>query len=114
VILDMVGDRDLSITLSRDTHPGLLRMAFASAEELGIRPLLRLYRGNILDDHVPFMQRGIPAIDLIDFAFGSAPHENDFWHTAEDTLDKLSSESLDKVGRLTIALLNRIETELLE
>jgi hypothetical protein len=42
----------------------------------------------------------VPAIDLIDFAYGSAPGLNDYWHTPADTLDKLSAESLDLFGRV--------------
>ena len=55
-------------------------------------------------DHVPFLEVGIPAVDLIDFRYGSAPGRNDYWHTTEDTMDKLSPDSLDKVGRVTLRM----------
>ena len=56
------------------------------------------------DDHVAFFERGVPAINFIDFEFGSAPGRNDYWHTPADTLDKLSAESLDLVGRVVARL----------
>jgi len=65
-------------------------------------------RRPLLDDHVPFFEAGMPVINLIDFDFGSKPGKHDYWHTEEDTLDKLSAESLETVGRVVIELLNRL------
>ncbi len=56
----------------------------------------------MLDDHVPFLDAGIPAVDLIDFEFGP---ENSRWHTTEDTLDKVCPESLDAVGEAVLRVL---------
>jgi glutaminyl-peptide cyclotransferase len=106
IVIDMIGDRDLTITIPRNAAPKLLRVAFTAAEAEGIRERITLYPGAMLDDHVPFLQRGIPAIDLIDFNYGSSPGRNDYWHTDADTLDKLSSESLASVGRLVVRMLN--------
>ena len=65
----------------------------------------------IIDDHVPFLMppNEFAAIDFIDFEYGSAPGRHDYWHTAEDTLDKLSPRSLLRVGTFALALLRRIE-----
>lgn len=102
VLLDMVGDRDLRITLPSDTDPDLARRVFRIAESQGVRDAFGYFaRGTILDDHVPFRRLGIPAIDLIDFAYGP---ENRYWHTAEDTMDKLSAQSLRTVGRVCLQL----------
>ena len=100
VLLDMVGDRDLTITIPRNTTPGLVAAAFAAARTEGVRERFQLYPYNVGDDHVAFFERGVPALNLIDFEFGSGPGLNDYWHTPADTLDKLSAESLDLVGRV--------------
>ena len=100
ILLDMVGDRDLTITIPRNSTPSLVALAFDAARAEGARKHFQLYPYNVGDDHVAFFERGVPAIDLIDFEFGSAPGQNDYWHTAQDTLDKLSAESLDTVGRV--------------
>jgi len=106
LVLDMIGDRDLTVTIPRNTHPGLARALFAAAAEEGARDRFRLAPAAILDDHVPFLQAGMPAALLIDFEYGSGPGRNDYWHTAGDTMDKLSAESLALVGRVTIRFLN--------
>ena len=100
ILLDMVGDRDLTLTIPRNSTPGLVSLAFAAARAEGVRDRFQLYPFNVGDDHVAFFERGVPAIDLIDFAFGRAPGLNDYWHTPADTLDKLSADSLDLVGRV--------------
>lgn len=100
ILLDMVGDRDLTLTIPRNSTPWLVSLAFAAARAEGVRDRFQLYPYAIGDDHVAFFERGVPAIDLIDFAFGSAPGLNDYWHTPADTLDKLSAESLGIVGRV--------------
>ena len=100
ILLDMVGDKDLTITIPRNTTPWLATLAFDAARAEGAREKFQLYPYNIGDDHEEFFARGVPAIDLIDFQFGSAPGKNDYWHTAEDTMDKLSAESLGIVGRV--------------
>ena len=106
VLLDMIGDRDLTLTLSRDTPPLLRRILLRAAERRGVRNRIRMYRhGTILDDHVPFQKAGVPAIDLIDFEFGPG---NRYWHTEEDTLDKLSAESLEIVGNLCLDMLRAL------
>lgn len=104
ILLDMVGDRDLTLTIPRNCTPWLVSLAFAAARAEGVRDRFQLYPYNVGDDHVAFFERGVPTLNLIDFAFGSAPGLNDYWHTPADTLDKLSAESLDFVGRVVARL----------
>ncbi|MCC7519354.1 MAG: M28 family peptidase [Verrucomicrobiae bacterium] len=104
ILLDMIGDRDLSALLPRG-DPELTRRIFAAAETLGLRESFRYSEKEILDDHTPFVSEGVPAVDLIDFDYGPA---NSWWHTAEDTLDKVSARSLGIVGR---TVLKALETE---
>jgi Zn-dependent M28 family amino/carboxypeptidase len=107
VLLDMIGDKDLNVTVTGS----LVEPVFDASRAAGFRDYFN-YRGNgILDDHVPFLQAGIPAMDLIDFEFGSAPGLNDFWHTEIDTLDKISPHSLEVVGRTTLRLLSLLQNE---
>ncbi len=100
ILLDMVGDRDLTVTIPRNGAPELAARAFEAARAEGARDRFSLAAGGIGDDHVAFQRRGVPAIDLIDFQFGSGPGRNDYWHTAEDSLERVSAESLGIVGRV--------------
>lgn len=106
IILDMVGDRDWTLALPRNCAPHLLQLTFDAARDLGLRDRVRLARGAVLDDHVPFHEAGIPAVNLIDFEFGSAPGLNDLWHTPADSMDAISADSLANAGRLALRLLD--------
>ena len=81
-------------------------MTRASAE--GVRERFRLLPHAIIDDHEPFLDAGMPAVNLIDFEYGSAPGLNDYWHTDEDRMDKISAESLGIIGRVTLRLVNTL------
>ncbi len=108
IVLDMIGDSDLNIRIPRNVTRDLLGVAFDAAAGEGARSLFGIAGGAILDDHVPFLERGIAAITLIDFEFGSAPGLNDYWHTDADTMDKLSAESLQTVGRVVLGMLEQL------
>ncbi len=95
ILLDMIGDKELTITLPPDSPSDIARGIFASATRLGVRDQFRYLDRPILDDHVPLTRSGIPTIDLIDFDY-------EWWHTADDTLDKLSADSLKTVGEVTL------------
>jgi hypothetical protein len=97
-----VGDRDLTLTLPRNVSPSLRRVVLDAAHAENARRHLRLIPLDLGDDHDPFFFRGIPALNLIDFEYGSAPGRNDYWRTLEDTPDKLSAESLALTGRITL------------
>lgn len=105
IVVDMIGDRDLDIRIPANTTRELLRLALKAADAEGVRKTFGILRATVVDDHVPFLQRNIAAIDLIDFQFGSAPGRNDYWHTDADTMDKLSAESLETVGRVVLRML---------
>jgi len=109
ILLDMVGDKDLNIMVPRNSSKGLVTALFSAAREIGVRPVFSLGPGSILDDHVPFLLAGMPAIDEIDFEYGSAPGLNDYWHTKEDTLDKLSAESMQTVGDTILRMVENLQ-----
>lgn len=109
IILDMIGDKNLNITVPRNSSRNLVKELFTAARESGSRPLFSLGKGSILDDHVPFLLAGMPAIDVIDFDYGSAPGLNDYWHTLEDSMDKLSAESLQIVGDVVLKMVDNLQ-----
>ena len=94
----MIGDKNLTITLPPDSPPRLARGIFEAADALKVRNNFSYFGNPILDDHTPLNQSFIPTIDLIDFDYPP-------WHTSEDTLDKLSPESLNTVGVVTLYFL---------
>jgi hypothetical protein len=91
VLFDMVGDKSLTITLPPDSPPEIARDIFAAADALTLRKHFTYFDRDITDDHTPLNEIGIPVIDLIDFDYPP-------WHTPEDTMDKLSAESLRVTG----------------
>lgn len=94
ILVDMVGDADQQIYYDGASDPDLSRQLFEIAARLGYgNHFIPTLKHSMLDDHTPFAQRGIPAVDLIDFDYP-------YWHTTADTADKLSPESLERVGRV--------------
>jgi glutaminyl-peptide cyclotransferase len=91
ILFDMVGNRSLKITLPADSPAEMARDVFASADALKLRSYFTYLDREMIDDHTPLNAIGIPTIDVIDFSFP-------WWHTAEDTMDKLSAHSLQIAG----------------
>lgn len=92
VIVDMIGDRELEIFLERSSDLEIAAAIWAQAAELGyLKAFNPLPKYRMIDDHTPFLEAGIPAVLLIDFDYP-------YWHTTEDTLDKVSASSLQSVG----------------
>jgi glutaminyl-peptide cyclotransferase len=92
VIVDMIGDSDLNIYLEGYSDPVLSKEIWAKAADLGYeKQFIEEPKRQIIDDHLPFVQAGIPAVDIIDFDYP-------YHHTVEDTIDKVSPESLQIVG----------------
>jgi glutaminyl-peptide cyclotransferase len=91
ILFDMVGDRSLTITFPPDSPAEMARDLFASAEALKLRSYFTYLGRELIDDHTPLNSIGIPTIDVIDFDFP-------WWHTADDTIDKVNAESLQIVG----------------
>ena len=80
-----------------------------TVKRAGLEDLVSLGRDTVKDDFAAFLDAGCPAVNLIDFEYGSAPGMNDYWHTVHDTMDKISDESLLKAGMLVAELLNMLE-----
>lgn len=99
ILADMVGDADQQVYLDLNSDPTLSAGLFRIAADLGYgEHFIPVPKYSMLDDHTPFMQRGIPSVDLIDFDYP-------YWHTTQDTADKVSAASLERVGRVIEAYL---------
>jgi Zn-dependent M28 family amino/carboxypeptidase len=83
-------------------------MVWDVAAKLGYGQHFTDTEGWIGDDHLPFVEKDIPAIDLIDFNYGPG---NEFWHTPDDTMDKLAPRSFQIVGDVLLAVVHRFEQE---
>jgi len=92
VVVDMVGDKDLQLFYERSSDPGLRQAIWETASGLGYGSFVPELKYSMTDDHTPFLNQGIPAVDIIDFDYP-------YWHTPQDTLDKVSASSLESVGR---------------
>jgi peptidase M28-like protein len=99
VLLDFVGDRSLSIPYESNSVPGLWRKLRAAARRVGAGAVFPSgTQAGILDDHIPFREQGVPAIDLIDFVFPC-------FHRRCDNMSAVSERSVDAVGETVYELL---------
>ncbi len=107
ILVDMVADASLDIRRDINSTPWLSDLLFQTADRLGYsRTFLKNQITAIEDDHVPFVNAGVPAVDVIDLDYGP---DNSYHHTAQDTLDKCSPQSLQIVGRVVTAMLDALE-----
>ena len=99
-LLDMVGDCDLRIPRESHSSPGLYSRlqgpAFGGDTE------------GLTDDHVPFREAGIPAVDVIDFDYGPGPRPGGWWHTPQDTIAKVCPRSLEQAGTAVVRALGTL------
>ena len=105
VLLDMIGDRNLNIKREANSTSWLTDIIWATARRLGHQRHFLEDAAPIEDDHLPFLQAGVPAVDIIDLDYEA-------WHTAADTLDNVSAQSLQVVGDVVLAALPQIEERL--
>jgi hypothetical protein len=102
ILLDMVGDRDLQILregYSQQLAPAVNDRVWAAAQALGRSEFVDRLGQPVLDDHVALLEVGVPMIDLIDFSYGPG---HSWWHTLEDTPEKLAPASLEAVGQVVL------------
>ena len=105
VNVDMIGDKNLGILQETEGSASLTQMVWRIANDLGYGKYFLDMAGAVEDDHMPFVRRGVNAIDLIDFDYGP---ENSWWHTDQDTMDKLSAHSFQVVGDVLVELIRRL------
>lgn len=100
IIIDMIADQDLNVTVPTNVDRGLAAGLFAAASELGTREYFTNYGREILDDHVPLAGAGLRVFNVIDMDFKP-------WHTAGDTMDSISAESLQIAGQAALLLIEK-------
>jgi glutaminyl-peptide cyclotransferase len=110
ILLDMVGDKDLKIPREENSTHWIVDAIWATARELGYERHFPNENQNLSDDHIPFLEAGVDAVDLIDFEYGV--EENKYWHTEKDTFDKISARSLQIVGEVVLQSLPIIEAQI--
>ena len=109
LLADMVGDSDLNIEHDSNSTPWLEDVVYEAATRLGYQSHFFARTMGVDDDHIPFMKHGIACADFIDFNYG---YNDVFWHTTQDTVDKLSPKSLEIVGATmleTVSILNKMD-----
>jgi glutaminyl-peptide cyclotransferase len=104
ILLDMIGDRGLTIRRDPNSTRWLTDVIWNTAHKLGHRQFLDEEMA-IEDDHLPFLKAGVPAVDIIDLDYPA-------WHTPQDTIDAISARSLQIVGDVVVAALPQIEARL--
>ena len=109
LLADMIGDADLNIERDSNSTPWLEDVVYEAATRLGYQSHFFGRNLQVSDDHLPFVKRGVACADLIDFDYG---YNDVFWHTTQDTVDKLSPKSLEIVGSTileTVGILDKME-----
>jgi Zn-dependent M28 family amino/carboxypeptidase len=111
LLADMIGDADLNVDRDGNSTAWLEAVVYEAASRLGYQSHFfgRTLAAGVDDDHIPFVKRGVPSADLIDFNYG---YNDVFWHTTQDTVDKLSPKSLEIVGGTileTIRILGKMD-----
>jgi hypothetical protein len=102
ILADMIGDRNLNLHRESNSTPWLTDLVWSTAKRLGYEKNFLPEPQAIEDDHLPFLRRGLPAVDLIDFDYPP-------WHTPADTLDKVSAGSIGIVGHVILESVKEIE-----
>ena len=106
LLADMVGDADLNIERDTNSTAWLEDTVYEAATRLGYQSHFFARVFPVTDDHIPFVKRGVPSADFIDFNYG---YNDVFWHTTQDTVDKLSPKSLEIVGATMLETINILD-----
>ena len=106
VLLDMIGDRNLTIRRESNSTRWLTEIVWGAAKKLGHHGFMD-EETTVEDDHIPFVKAGVASLDIIDLDYPQ-------WHTAQDTLDAVAARSLQQVGETVVAALPEIEARLLK
>jgi Zn-dependent M28 family amino/carboxypeptidase len=103
ILVDMIGDSDQQIYFDGSSDRALSEKVWTIAAQLGYGDhFIPQVKYTMIDDHIPFAQQGIPSIDIIDFDYP-------YWHTVADTADKVSPDSLKRVGHTLQVFLETAE-----
>ncbi len=108
LLADMIGWKDMNIDRETNSTPWLADLLAKAGKDTGHSKYLFSDSQPIDDDHLPFMQRGVPVLDVIDFKYGTPSDPEAFHHTEQDTMDKLSATSLQVSADLFLELVKLI------
>lgn len=110
LVADMIGDKDLNIDHVDNSTPWLLSLLDQAAKNTGHSNSIYRYNEAEEDDHIPFAQRGVPVLDVIDAHYGPPTNEqpDGYHHTPQDTLEKVSPRSLQTSADLFLELIRLI------
>lgn len=106
ILADMIGQKNLQLDKDTTSTPWLQNLVWKTAERLGYRKIFSNRQSAITDDHQPFLERGVPAVDIIDL---SDYIQEGYWHTTQDTLDKLSPRNIAIVGQVILASVQELQ-----
>lgn len=106
ILADMIGQKKLAIERDTNSTPWLQDLVWKTADRLGYSKLFSSERSNIIDDQMPFIQRGVPALDVIDL---NGYIQEGYWHTTQDTLDKLSPRNIAIVGQVILSSVKELQ-----
>jgi glutaminyl-peptide cyclotransferase len=114
-LLDMIGDKDLKVARETNSSHWLQAIIGQAANQLGYGRYFFQYQVNITDDHASFLNVGIPSVDVVDAEYGRMgpgfDNMGEFHHTNADTLDKVSQQSLEIVGRTILLTVELLDTQ---
>ncbi len=106
ILVDMIGDADLDIQKETNSTPWLSELVYQAATNLGYQSHFYEVRAAIDDDHLPLLKIGVPAVDIIDLDYG---YNNVYHHTVQDTIDKLSPQSLAISGDVVLETIRLLD-----
>ncbi len=111
IVADMVGDKDLNIDRDSNSTPWLLDLLATAAKNTGHARYVFANNQTVSDDHLPFRQRNVPVLDIIDIEYGprTSQSPDGYHHTAQDTMDKISARSLQISGDLFLEMIRLID-----
>ena len=104
LLADMVGSRNLRFRREADSTKALTDLIWSTAARLGYSNIFVNESSSTVDDHIIFLKRGVPAVDVINF-------EIPYWHTVEDTLDKVSAKSLAITGDVFLESVKQLQSK---
>jgi len=104
ILLDMIGDADLDLFKDSNSTPWLRDQVWKVAERLGYEDYFQNRTTSYEDDHIPFIDAGVPSVDILDLDYKP-------WHTADDTLNKLSPRSMQIVGEVVLESINQLDRQ---
>jgi Zn-dependent M28 family amino/carboxypeptidase len=104
--VDMTGDKNLRLVWDENSTPSLRKTVWDVADSLGYTSSFPRHGGGIEDDHMPFIKAGVRSVDMIDF-----DSQNTFWHTPQDTMDKLDPHSFEIIGAVVLKAIEELEQQ---